>query len=50
MMNDIVQGKVAWARLKNGSKSCRDWVLVGHALHLREWDASAIFTARSEGK
>jgi hypothetical protein len=32
MMNEIVQGKVAWARLKNGSKSWHDWVLVGYAL------------------
>ena len=29
---DIMQGRIAWARLRNGSKSWQDWVLVGHAL------------------
>ena len=32
MTSDIMQGKAAWARLKQGSKSWSDWVLVGHAL------------------
>src|ERR1700682_5186560 len=32
MMSDIAQGKAAWARLRQGSKSWDDWVLVGHAL------------------
>jgi hypothetical protein len=32
MTSEIVQGKAAWARLKQGSKSWSDWVLVGYAL------------------
>jgi hypothetical protein len=32
MTSDIVAGKAAWGRLKQGSKSWADWVLVGHAL------------------
>ena len=32
MTSDIVPGKAAWGRLKQGSKSWADWVLVGHAL------------------
>jgi hypothetical protein len=26
MTSDIVAGKAAWARLKNGSKNWQDWV------------------------
>ena len=32
MTSEIVQGKAAWARLKQGSRSWDDWVLVGHVL------------------
>jgi hypothetical protein len=32
MTSDIVAGKAAWTRLKNGSKNWQDWVQVGHAL------------------
>ena len=32
MTSDIMQGKAAWARLKQGSKSWDDWKAVGAAL------------------
>jgi hypothetical protein len=32
MTSEIVQGKAAWARLKQGSKSWSDWIQVGRAL------------------
>ena len=31
MTNDIVAGKAAWTRLKNGSKSWQDWVIASPA-------------------